>query len=339
MARYTDTHRLFLQALISCRTLKEAEAIEIYLKCCELTGGTYEGTEDGFPNFIATVNDGVSQLDLEVRKMLDEIDGEPSWALVNTNDDEIAQLATEYSAAEITYFKRLTIQESNSLYLVASDLLCPLQIDLIVHADDEAFSVTSLVALREASKLKPSISKSAAETLLDRFVADGWLIKSRTGRYSMSTRCLLELQGYLREEYEEDILECTLCLDILTKGQRCDLQKCSARLHHHCARNYFARNQDEAAVCMTCKTAWQVRNVVGDDGRTGHDNRTSKPQERGISRKKKRVVREEGEDDAMDVERQEVSEEEEPLERRPRRKVEKGKGKARAGIGEEEWES
>lgn len=72
-----------------------------------------------------------------------------------------------------------TIRESNPLYLVTSDLLCPLQIDLIVHADDEAFSVPSLVALREASKIKPSISKTAAETLLDRFLADGWLIKSR----------------------------------------------------------------------------------------------------------------------------------------------------------------
>ncbi|CAG8762367.1 12349_t:CDS:2, partial [Dentiscutata heterogama] len=74
---------------------------------------------------------------------------------VNTNGDEIAKLATEYSPAEISYFKRL--------------------IELIVTADDDAFSASSIMALKEASKIKTQLSKSAAETLLQRFVDDKWL--------------------------------------------------------------------------------------------------------------------------------------------------------------------
>ncbi|RUO96053.1 Nse1 non-SMC component of SMC5-6 complex-domain-containing protein [Jimgerdemannia flammicorona] len=305
MAPYTDAHRLFLQALISHRILKEEYAIQLYRNCCNLTGE--EVDDERFLDFIATLNDSVGQFDMEIRKMHDETTGEPNWALVNTNGDEIAQLATEYTASEIAYFKRL--------------------IDLIVRADDDAFSVTSIVALREASKLKTPITKSAAEALLDKFVDDRWLIKARNGRYSMDIRCLLELQGYLRGEYEDEILECTLCLDILTKGQRCDVQNCSARLHHHCARNYFGPHRGEETVCMTCKTTWYAKNVVGDDGQASVAGG-------GVSRRRGRAVlkKEKDDENVMDVEGGLDEEQEEELIRRPRKKVDKGKGKAPARM-------
>src|SRR4051812_23242982 len=94
------------------------------------------------------------------------------------------------------------------------------------------------------------------------------------------------------------------------QGQRCDLHNCSARLHHHCARGYFAGSHDE--VCMTCKTAWQSSNVVGDDGRAGPDDRqTGKARGKGNGRRKKRAVMEE--EDVMNMEHEEGEEEDEQL--------------------------
>lgn len=46
-------------------------------------------------------------------------------------------------------------------------------------ASNEAYSVTSLAALREISALKLNMTKAQAEVLLSTFVAKGWLKKSK----------------------------------------------------------------------------------------------------------------------------------------------------------------
>ncbi|CAG8581352.1 15886_t:CDS:2, partial [Acaulospora morrowiae] len=197
---------------------------------------------EAFQDFIATINQKLNTIDLEFRKSHDETDGKAVWALVNTKGDEVVKLATEYSPIEIAYFKHL--------------------IELIVTADDEAFSVSSITALKEASKLKTTITKNTAENLLQRFVDDKWLILSQGGRYSLSQRTILELQVYLKEEFEDNLIECTLCYDIVTQGQRCDVQQCKSRLHHHCARRYFSSQNEK--ICPTCKIPWKDSNEIGE---------------------------------------------------------------------------
>lgn len=46
-------------------------------------------------------------------------------------------------------------------------------------APNEAYSLSSLAALREVNTLKPVMSKTQAEVVLGSFVAKGWLIKSK----------------------------------------------------------------------------------------------------------------------------------------------------------------
>ncbi|CAG8518235.1 5933_t:CDS:2, partial [Paraglomus brasilianum] len=211
---YNDTHRLFLQASIAERIFSETTAEEMYRKSCEATSVEYE--IESFDDFMAALNDRLHRVDMEFRKSHDEENGNTVWALVNTNGDEVAKLATEYSPNEIAFFRRI--------------------LELIVTADGEAFSVSSISALREGPLLKPQITKTATEALLQKFVDDKWLIRSSSGRYSMSARAILELQSLLKEEFEDYILECTLCYEIVTKGQRCKTTKCKARFHHHCAQ-------------------------------------------------------------------------------------------------------
>jgi hypothetical protein len=53
-----------------------------------------------------------------------------------------------------------------------------LQIELIVMAGSDVFSVSSLAAVREVSNMKITMTKAQAETALQSFVANGWLYKS-----------------------------------------------------------------------------------------------------------------------------------------------------------------
>lgn len=87
-----------------------------------------------------------------------------------------------------------------------------------------------MAALRETNNL--NMTKSQAEVVLSSFVAKGWLVKSkyallisfsrrvsskhhhRRGRYSLSLRTLMELLPYLKSTYPNNLLECTICMEV-----------------------------------------------------------------------------------------------------------------------------
>jgi len=155
------------------------------------------------------------------------------YALVNRKGDEVAQMATDYSAQEIAYFKAIVEQ--------------------IMLAPNEAYSISSFAALREVNALKSNMTKTQAEIVLGSFVAKGWLLKSRRGRYSLSTRTLLELYKYLKETFgEEYILECTICMETLTRGVACHTANCKTRMHYHCFKVFRRQN----STCPACKHDW-----------------------------------------------------------------------------------
>ncbi|KAF9170037.1 hypothetical protein BGX20_009520 [Mortierella sp. AD010] len=203
--------------------------------------------QDGFTDFVNQLNEGLNNVELEFRRAQDELNGTPVMALTNTNGQKIAQVATGYTPTELEYFKHL--------------------LDAIVMADDEMFCISSTAALHEAGRLKNkenkplALTKREAENLLDRYIADKWFIRSKAGAYSLSMRTLLELQTYLKETYGDQIQECTLCMEIITKGQRCSVAACSSRLHQHCSSTYF-RNMNNPK-CPTCHTAWSGKVLIG----------------------------------------------------------------------------
>lgn len=65
----------------------------------------------------------------------------------------------------------------DALMHVCSFLSHP-QVEVIMTAPDEAYCVTSLVALRECASLKPAMTKRAGEELLGNLVRHGWLRRS-----------------------------------------------------------------------------------------------------------------------------------------------------------------
>ncbi|KAG0056487.1 hypothetical protein BGZ83_004745 [Gryganskiella cystojenkinii] len=255
---FTDLHRLFLQAAISKRLMTEATALDLYSRICTVSEEPFD--RDHFSDFVTQLNEGLNSVELEFRRSQDEVTGVPIMALTNTNGQKIAQVATRYTPSELEYFKHL--------------------LDAIMMADDEMFCISSTAALHEAGKLKNKENKSVAmgkreaEALLDRFVADQWFIQSSAGAYSLSMRSLLELQSYLKETYEDQIQECTLCMEIITKGQRCSVAACNSRLHQHCAAQYF-KNMNSPS-CPTCQSAWDSRVLIGLSDKTAAPSTVSR---------------------------------------------------------------
>ncbi len=97
---------------------------------------------------------------------------------VNRKGDQVAQMATEYTAAEIAYFKGVVRILSPFKSPVPPKLDC-FQLEQIMLAPNESYCVSSLAALREVNSLKTNMTKTQAESVLGSFVAKGWLLKSK----------------------------------------------------------------------------------------------------------------------------------------------------------------
>ncbi|KAI9029046.1 Nse1 non-SMC component of SMC5-6 complex-domain-containing protein [Phycomyces nitens] len=234
---YNDCHRLFLQSMLTQKIVPEDQALILYDAASKLTGVP----RIDFSEFVACINQGINEIDLALKRSHNERDGNPVIALVNTLDDEISQLATDYSPGTIMYFRQL--------------------VEKIMTADDEDYAINSMEAIRLGQKMTPPLTQRDTQDLLDRLVADGWLYCTRQGAYIMETRTVLELNGYLKEQYGDSMKECQFCLDVVTMGEHCEAVQCPVRIHRHCAERYFREQPNRT--CPQCGTMWSHLNVFG----------------------------------------------------------------------------
>lgn len=95
----------------------------------------------------------------------------------------------------------------------------------------------------------------------------------RRGRYTLSTRSLLELELYIRRTFQDEVVECALCEQILTLGYTCasnhpdhPAQKsCGTSIHKHC----FASHRQNSAKCLACDIDWSKHGGVQHVGEEG----------------------------------------------------------------------
>ncbi|KAG1457885.1 hypothetical protein G6F46_006989 [Rhizopus delemar] len=232
---YNDSHRLFVQAMLSRRHLSEVEAEEVYQKVCDVT----ERESTDFAIFISQINKLLEELDYSLRRSRNERTGDNYITMINIKQDKMSEIAANYTPTELKYCREL--------------------FDAIVNADHENFAVNSMHALRLGQPLK--LSQRETQDILDRLVEDGWIAEEDKGVYFLDTRGVAELQGYLREQYGETIKECTICLDVVTMGEYCDLGNCPVRLHKYCADNQFRDAVNPT--CPQCSTTWSRANRFG----------------------------------------------------------------------------
>ncbi|KAE8153497.1 Nse1 non-SMC component of SMC5-6 complex-domain-containing protein [Aspergillus avenaceus] len=283
---YDDSNRAFLQAFMARSTMTFAEARPVLAAIYSVHEGEpvspEDVTQDDFASYIAAANSKISPFDLEIRSTLrqspvdHDAPGNQSpervYALVNTTSDALTQLATTYTADEISFVKRLldAMFDTNNNRLSEAMVVSSMQATQLAKAPS-ADRRESTSATQTQGGAANSLTMSQAETVLGQLVDEGWLEKSRKGFYCLSPRGLMELRGWLVATYNDEnedgrrmnkIKFCAACKDIITVGQRCGNRDCSGRLHDHCIRNFFRMQQAEQ--CPVCKASWPGDRFVGE---------------------------------------------------------------------------
>ncbi|CAO1638422.1 unnamed protein product [Sympodiomycopsis kandeliae] len=226
----------WLQSMLIHRYTTDKQGRALYEAACEVAKCPFDSSQ--FDDFVHDASTAVSSFGLEVRRMPDPWTGRGMIALVNTKGDEIAQMATNYSPSEILLLKKL--------------------IEMIFTSKHDSFSTSSTEILNVAKRLKPTLTQSSAERFIDTLIHHGWIHKSRQGYLSLSSRALLELQTYLKEQYPDEILTCHECQHIVTRGLSCG--SCDGvKIHTQC--EVFIPGNGNQKKCPQCKVAWEPARI------------------------------------------------------------------------------
>ncbi|XP_072124600.1 non-structural maintenance of chromosomes element 1 homolog isoform X1 [Mobula birostris] len=223
-----DGHRRFLQTMMSQGILEGSMTRKLHRHCCELHKVHYR--HDQLDEFIKTINTHLQPLFMEIRKGKSEDDGQQYYALINLAETEITRMAFDYTETELELFKKT--------------------MDLVLESESGIVSSTDILNL--ADQLQPKkMKKKEVEQVLQRFVQDKWLSEN-DGEYILSTRCIMELEQYIRKMYQDLVKECNICHNISIQGQTCEM--CGAKIHLPCAAKYFQGRDDPC--CPNCRQYW-----------------------------------------------------------------------------------
>jgi len=222
-----DSKRLLLQAFMSHKVLHENEAIKIFQTITNNDGSD-------MAEFIAVINTELNPLFMEIRKVVFEENGEPYWGLVNSRNEEHSKLASEFTQAELTYFKQIIEY-------------------LFKNSEEGVISNIKAINLHlqlEIDKFGPTV----AENAINKLIKERWLVKSGNNGISLGVRSFLELRPYFEQMYPDDVVDCVMCSELVIKGESCSDERCSTRMHYHCAKRWFTDNKKRT--CPTCTQDW-----------------------------------------------------------------------------------
>lgn len=230
MDTFTDTHRLFLQGMLSRGAITEEAAKDLYQQAAEASSS--DGIQD-FSAVVSSLNKSLKPLGMELANVRMESSGEKWVGVTNRAQDAASKIATTYTLAELEFFRKATE------YLVL----------------EGEGSVDSMTLLHMAATLERKLSQKAAQEFLETLVLDKWLHESE-GVYSPGPRFLLELRPFLKEMFGEgDITDCASCKDPVVRGQLCGKFGCSVKLHPYCAAR-LASGRD-VLKCPQCAQPWE----------------------------------------------------------------------------------
>lgn len=285
-AGYQNTHRAFLQALLTRQTITFEEAKPLLAAISTANDPdrpTLEGdvTQEDFENYIHTINDNISPFDYEIRSSLHQVTRERIYALVNTTSDALTQMATVHTPDEIAFVKRMIDAMFDTNNTQRAEVLAVRAMDAVKlskapNIDRRDSGQTRARTQGDGAGAVASLTMGQAEKVLSNMVAEGWFELSQGGFYSLTERSLMELRNWLIDMYNEDaedldedeaphmrVKMCAACRQIVTRGQRCPNLPCNVRLHEQCVNSMF-RAQGGQRHCRECRTAWEEAPPVGE---------------------------------------------------------------------------
>ncbi|XP_069503284.1 non-structural maintenance of chromosomes element 1 homolog isoform X3 [Ambystoma mexicanum] len=224
----TDSHRRFLQILMSHGIMEGSEARALHRHCCEVHKVHY--AHDKLDDFIDVINLQLQPLFMHIRKGMSEDDGRRHYALVNLAETEVTKMASDYAENELELFRKT--------------------MDLIIMSDNGLVSSTNVLNLTDELQVK-KMKKKEAEQVLQSFVQDKWLFE-KEGEYTLSTRCIMEMDHYIRNTYQDLVNMCNICHSMVIRRQACET--CGIQMHLPCVAKYF-KGQTEPH-CPNCNEFW-----------------------------------------------------------------------------------
>ncbi|KAJ8253651.1 hypothetical protein COCON_G00202630 [Conger conger] len=221
----TDHHRRFLQTMMSSGVMESSKANALYLNFCGDQSAPAQLDE-----FIDVINAQLQPMFMNIRKGTSEDNGLEYYALVNMAETDITRMSSDYADNELELFRKT--------------------MDLIVESERGAASSTDILNCGDRLQTK-KMKKKDVENVLDRLVHDKWL-NEKHGEYTLSTRCVIEMEPYIRNMYQDLVKPCAMCHSLAFQSQTCE--SCDVRIHLPCAAKYFKNHADPQ--CPSCKEYW-----------------------------------------------------------------------------------
>uniref|UniRef100_A0A3Q0SFF7 Non-structural maintenance of chromosomes element 1 homolog n=1 Tax=Amphilophus citrinellus TaxID=61819 RepID=A0A3Q0SFF7_AMPCI len=151
---------------------------------------------------------------------------------VNMAETDITRMSSDYADNELELFRKT--------------------MDLIVGSENGKASSTDILNTTDSMTTK-KLKKSETEHLLSRLVHDKWLSEKR-GEYTLSTRCIIEMEPYIRTMYQDQFKECHICRNIAFQCQICENPTCGIKIHNPCVARYFKGRSEPR--CPACDDFW-----------------------------------------------------------------------------------
>ena len=228
---YNDSNRAFLQAFLARGSLTFETAKPILAAILTIHGGREvlpnDVTIDDLNSYVSAANSALSPLDYEIRRTFHQQTRERIYALVNITSDALTQLATTYTAEEIAFVKRvLDAMFEGQNNRGRREAMCLSGMEAVQLAKPPRRETQN--GSTQTTAASQGLSMREGEGMLAKLVDEGWFEKSPKGFYSLSSRALMELRGWLVETYNEPADEddeeprrdkikfCHACNDIIT---------------------------------------------------------------------------------------------------------------------------
>ncbi|KAK1805235.1 hypothetical protein P4O66_019579 [Electrophorus voltai] len=225
-----DSHRRFLQTMMSNGVISSSQASALHRHCCETHGAHY--SQEKVEDFISVINAQLQPLFMHIRKGMSEEDGLDYFALVNMAKTDITKMSSDYADNELELFRKT--------------------MDLIVDSENGTASSTDILNCADSLQTK-KLKKKETEHVLNKFVQDKWLNEIE-GEYTLSTRCIIEMEQHMRTIYPDLIKRCFVCHNIAIQGQICENAVCGIKIHLPCVARYFKGRTDPH--CPSCNDFW-----------------------------------------------------------------------------------
>ncbi|KAM4602524.1 non-structural maintenance of chromosomes element 1 homolog [Polymixia lowei] len=225
-----DSHRSFLQTMMANGIIDEPGARTLQRHCCETHNAHY--AHDRLDEFIDVINSQLQPMFMQIRKGMSEEDGLQYYALVNMTETDITRMSSDYADNELELFRKT--------------------MDLIVGSENGMASSTDILNSADSLQSK-KLKKSESEHLLSRLVLDKWLNEKR-GDYTLSTRCIIEMDPYIRAMYQDQFKVCHICHNIAFQCQMCENPTCGIKIHNPCVARYFKGRAEPR--CPACDDFW-----------------------------------------------------------------------------------